>query len=232
MADQRPEVFLSIQGEGASAGMPSVFVRLSRCNLSCSWCDTPYTWDWDRYDKNNESMSLEPEAVTARVRELAGEHVRNAVLTGGEPMVQAKPLAVLAAQLADAGFRIEVETNGTLRPSDELAAVIDQWNVSPKLSNAGMTPGEREKPEALSWFAARANAFFKLVVADASDLPEVIDLVDRYAVPRERVLLMPEAIDPATLAERGRWLAELCAREGFRYSTRIHVELWGDERGR
>jgi 7-carboxy-7-deazaguanine synthase len=231
LRENEPEIFRSVQGEGASVGLPSVFVRLSRCNLRCSWCDTPYTWDWDRFDRDAETLALDPAAVAARVAEVAGP-VTNAVLTGGEPLVQQKPLADLAAHLKKLNFRLEVETNGTLVPSHDLAGWIDQWNVSPKLSGAGMEATEREAPEALAWFAAQPHASFKLVVGSPAEADEALDLIGRYRVPRERVILMPEGTDAATLAERGRWLADLCAREGLRLGTRLHVQLWGPERGR
>src|SRR5688500_7935528 len=107
-----PEIFASIQGEGASAGMPSVFVRLSLCNLACSWCDTAYTWDWERYDPKVEIVERGVAEVLARVEALAGDAIRNVVLTGGEPLQQQGPLAALAAALKARGFRLEVETNG------------------------------------------------------------------------------------------------------------------------
>src|SRR5207244_3527018 len=122
------------QGEGASAGTPSVFVRLSLCNLACSWCDTAYTWDWKRYDPKMEIVECQVDDVMARVEELAGASTRNVVLTGGEPLQQQGPLGNLAMGLKERGFRLEIETNGTFVPSEGLASAIDQWNVSPKLA--------------------------------------------------------------------------------------------------
>jgi 7-carboxy-7-deazaguanine synthase len=229
--DQEPEIFRSVQGEGPSVGIPSVFVRLSRCNLRCTWCDTPYTWDWERFDRDAETVALDPEQVAARVVEVAGP-VRNVVLTGGEPLVQPRPLAALAARLKKLGFRLEVETNGTLVPGHDLAGWIDQWNVSPKLSGAGMEAQEREDPAALAWFAAQPQARWKLVVGSPAEADEALALIARYGVPRDRAMLMPEGTDAATLAERGRWLAEVCAREGLRLGMRLHVHLWGAARGR
>lgn len=232
MRDQLPEIFRSIQGEGPSVGVPSVFVRLSRCNLRCTWCDTPYTWDWERFDRDAETVRLETAAVAERVAEVAGQAVRNVVLTGGEPLVQARPLAELAARLKQLGFRLEVETNGTLVPGHELAGWIDQWNVSPKLSGAGMDAATREDAAALAWFAAQPRACWKLVVGSRAEADEALALIACHGLPRARVMLMPEGTEAATLAERGRWLAELCASEGLRFGTRLHVQLWGDERGR
>jgi organic radical activating enzyme len=224
-----PEVFASIQGEGVSAGVPSVFVRLSVCNLRCSWCDTKYTWDWSNYDPRIEILDTDAPAVLERVRSFG---LRNIVITGGEPLLQQQNLVSLAAALHADGRRIEVETNGTIMPDSQLAAVIDQWNVSPKLANSGNDRAKCEVPASLEWFAGAPNAYFKFVVAGPEDLAEVTALTDRYRVPSERVLLMPEGTDPEMLACRGRWLAERCTALGYRFTTRLHVFLWGDKRGR
>jgi len=154
------------------------------------------------------------------------------VLTGGEPLLQDSKLSTLAARLKTAQRRIEVETNGTRVPSPELAANVDQWNVSPKLENSGNSPGRREIPRALHWFAAQSNAFFKFVVSSPADMPELSAFVGEYQVPAARVLLMPEARDPATLRDRSRWLAEASRAYGYRFTSRLHILLWGDERGR
>jgi 7-carboxy-7-deazaguanine synthase len=223
-----PEIFASIQGEGLSLGVPSTFVRLSLCNLRCSWCDTRYTWDWSRYDPKAEIIDVELDEV---VRRVATGGARNVVITGGEPLQQQRALAPLARTLKAAGHRIEVETNGTFRPTDDLAACVAQWNVSPKLANSG-NDGRRDVPEALAWFAARPEACFKFVVVEPEDLGEVDGLIARYGVAPERVLLMPEGRTTAELRARSGWLVEAARERGYRFTTRLHVLLWGDERGR
>src|SRR6185295_15813278 len=114
MPDGTAEIFASIQGEGITCGMPSVFVRLALCNLQCRWCDTKYTWDWTRYDRAAETMQVGPEDVVGRVLAATGATVRNVVITGGEPLLQQRELADVARRLHDAGLRIEVETGGTI----------------------------------------------------------------------------------------------------------------------
>lgn len=224
-----PEIFTTIQGEGPSTGVPSIFVRLSLCNLHCDWCDTRHTWDWANYDPRTEILHLEAGDVAARV---LGADVANVVFTGGEPLLQARELAAVAGAVAGAGRRIEVETNGTIAPPPELAPHVTQWNVSPKLANSGNTADERESAGALAWFAAQPGAFFKFVVADPEDVDEVRALVERHGLPTGRVILMPEGTDAATLSARAAWLVPLCVACGYRFSTRLHVLLWGDERGR
>lgn len=232
MKSGTPEIFATVQGEGLSAGVPSVFVRLAECNLRCTWCDTKYTWDWASYDKELETIELPVEEIATRACAEAGSGVRNAVFTGGEPLLQQDELAELGARLKAEGFRVEVETNGTIVPTAAMAAVVDQWNVSPKLASSGNGERARHRPNALAWFAEHANASFKIVQTSAADFAETEALVNALGVPKSRVVLMPEGTEPAALAERSRALADTCREYGYRLGARLHVFLWGQERGR
>ena len=200
-----PEIFASIQGEGVTAGLPSVFIRLSLCNLRCVWCDTKYTWDWAHFDPKLEIVAVDVPEIMRRVEQT---HLRNVVITGGEPLLQQRELIPLVKLLKSRGLRLEVETNGTIEPDPVFGASIDQWNVSPKLTNSTNRPTEREVGAAVAWFARQPQAYVKLVIADPTDLDEARELVDRYSIPADRVLLMPEATDWQRLVERSRWLAE------------------------
>jgi len=227
MADGRPEIFASVQGEGVSMGVPSTFVRLAMCNLRCRWCDTAYTWDWERFDRAASTMAMTAEEAAAAVRALPP---RNVVITGGEPLLQRRQLVPLVEALRDEGYRFEVETNGTVGPGP-LAELIDQFNVSPKLAHSGNAGLRRIVPGVLREFGATGRAWFKFVVAGPGDLEEVRAVCAAGGIPPERVVLMPEGTSAAVLNERGQWLAEACAREGYRFSTRLHILLWGDRRG-
>jgi 7-cyano-7-deazaguanosine (preQ0) biosynthesis protein QueE len=227
MANGQPEIFASVQGEGVSAGVPSTFVRVATCNLRCSWCDTAYTWDWERFDKKQQVMEMTPEDVVGAV---ASRAPRNVVVTGGEPLIQRRQIAPFVSALKGQGFRFEIETNGTVLPG-ELGDLIDQWNVSPKLRNSGNEGLERMPEAALRDFAARGNAFFKFVVCDPGDLEEVEEFRARFDVPPIRVVLMPEGTTAAALNARSPWLAEICAERGYRFSSRLHILIWGDKRG-
>jgi 7-carboxy-7-deazaguanine synthase len=227
--DGQPEIFYSLQGEGATMGVPSVFLRLALCNLACTWCDTKYTWDWEYYDYSKEVMSLDVREVEERVLEFGCSRL---VITGGEPLLQQKELAPLVASLKRRGFCCEVETNGTIIPSPELARDIDQWNVSPKLSTSGNSVAVRELPQALEFFSQFPNAYFKFVVVKPLDIEEVGSLRNKFRLPGERIILMPEGRTVATLQQRSQWVSEACVREGFRFSTRLHILLWGDQRGK
>lgn len=137
------EIFLSIQGEGQFTGMPSVFVRLNGCNLACcfkgSICDTPYT---SHHPEQKTPVDNEELAKTI-INELdkIGGHSENShiVITGGEPMLQQNSLVDLIDELQanDAWNSITIETNGTIRPNQEMLSVCDlMWSVSPKLSTS------------------------------------------------------------------------------------------------
>ena len=171
------------------------------------------------------------DVVESRVRTLAGAAIRNVVLTGGEPMLHQVDLAALASRLRATGFRIEIETNGAIEPA-ELDGPVDQWNVSPKLETSGNKKSARLRTGPLIRFAALPNATFKFVVCDARDLDEIEAVAKTYALPRDRILLMPEATDPTKLVDASRWLVPLCQERGLRFGTRLHVMLWGEGRGR
>jgi len=227
MADGRPKIFASIQGEGVSAGLPSTFLRLAICNLRCAWCDTAYTWDWDRYDRADQTMPL---SIDSAFDAIAALSPRNVVITGGEPLIQHRQLERLVQELKVRGYRIEVETNGTVSPGD-LRELVDQFNVSPKLAHSGNEGLIRIDPPVLREFASLDFAFFKFVVQDAADLAEVEALREQFSLPPDRVVLMPEGRTAAELTARSPWLAEVCTERGYRFSTRLHILIWGDKRG-
>lgn len=222
-----PEIFASVQGEGTSVGVPSTFVRLAVCNLRCRWCDTAYTWDWSRYRREEQTLRLGAEAVLERVTALPP---RNVVLTGGEPLVQRRALAALARGLRARGFRVEVETNGTIAPG-ELAGAVDQWNVSPKLAHSGNEGLRRLNPAVLQAFGALPEAYFKFVVRSPGDIVEAAAVAAAACVPAARVVLMPEGRTRTEIEGRMAWLAGECVARGYRLSTRLHVLVWGDRRG-
>ncbi len=241
-----PEIFHTIQGEGVSAGSPAVFIRTSRCNLHCHWCDTDHTWNFEgtpwkhvkdsnpgyaKFKKEDVTLEISPKEAAELI--LAHDCDR-VVITGGEPMLQdADCLAMIEAVRTTRPETIfEIETNGTRIPSPELAAAINQFNISPKLANSGMEASLRIVPEALRRLAQLANAWFKFVVSDPKDLAEIEELLLEHEIPASQVILMPEGRDSTTLDQRGLWLAESCRNKGFRLGDRLHVRLWGDERGK
>ncbi|WP_062785250.1 7-carboxy-7-deazaguanine synthase QueE [Novosphingobium capsulatum] len=235
-----PEIFASLQGEGPSAGRPSLFIRLSRCNLACQWCDTAYTWrftgdnrphrDGQAFERNSNQLILQEDDVVARLLAFPQDRV---VVTGGEPLLQAAALArVLAALKATRpGLHVEIETNGTLAPSPAIDPLIDQFNVSPKLAHSGNPAELALIPERLTAWAADPRAFFKFVVASPADCDEVAALQACYGIPGERLFVMPEGTDSETLRSREKWLSALALENGWRMTDRLHIHLYGDTRG-
>ncbi|HZU64598.1 MAG TPA: 7-carboxy-7-deazaguanine synthase QueE, partial [Novosphingobium sp.] len=214
-----PELFAALQGEGASIGRPSVFVRLSRCNLACRWCDTAYTWRFEgdnrphtddaHFSRADNQLMLEEEEVAQRIRALGGHWPEpRLVITGGEPLLQGPALARMLAELP--GWHVEVETNGTVAAAPALDPLIHQFNVSPKLAHSGNPAELALLPARLAAYAADPRAFFKYVIATSDDIAEVDALVAAHAIPPARVFLMPEGRDAATLHARMAWLADAC----------------------
>ena len=222
------EIFHSIQGEGMLVGVPSVFVRTSGCNLRCVWCDTPYT-SWAP-----EGAEMTVDQIAACVAEYPARHV---VVTGGEPMI-APEIVDLTQALRQAGLHITIETAGTVYQP----VACDLMSISPKLANS--TPREREggrwaaqhdrlryQPEVLLKLMRDYDYQLKFVVAAPEDISEIAKMIEDTDANRSRVVLMPEGTAPEALRERSQWLAEICKREGFRYSPRLHIDLWGNRRG-
>ena len=226
--DGQPEIFHSVQGEGVNAGKPAVFLRLALCNLACAWCDTRYTWDWEHYDQRREVVAISVDEADDSIRRY---RCRNLVVTGGEPLVQQRLLTPLLERVKDGGYWIELETNGTIAPQRKLLAIVDHWSVSPKLENSGNTLPARENSRALRLFRDLPSAHFKYVLEKPDDLAEIRALLAKYELPADRIVLMPQAQDRDTLLERSRWLVEICKSEGYLFSTRLQVLLWGNRRG-
>lgn len=223
------EIFFSIQGEGIYSGTPSVFLRAYRCNLTCTWCDSKYTWvDQDKARPGVEYIPMSVGTVVERVEGFGCKHL---VVTGGEPLLHQRVLAPLLGTLKRDGFFIEVETNGTIAPGDEFARSVDCFNVSPKISNSLVPEAARLRADPLAAFVKSGKAWFKFVVCNDTDLDEVESTVSRFAIPRNRVLLMPEGVDAGTILGRSRWLAEACKQKGFRFTQRLQILLWGNKRG-
>ncbi len=223
------EIFHSIQGEGKLAGVPSVFIRTSGCNLRCVWCDTPYT-SWDP-----EGEPLSVDVVLDRVAEYGTHHV---VLTGGEPMIDAD-VVELTHRLTGNGYHTTIETAGTVWKD----VACDLASISPKLSNS--TPWQREEGrhadphernrinlDTIRRLMALGDYQLKFVVDAPEDLDEIDALLAKVGSHESsNVLLMPQGTTQEELTERGPWVAELCKHCGFRYCPRLHIALYGNRRG-
>jgi len=219
----------TIQGEGPHMGHRVGFLRLAGCNLSCSWCDTPYSWDWTRYDKNAESHPMEVADVAAKVNEMG---VTRLILTGGEPMLQQGRIPELYRLT---GCAIDVETNGTRAPKAEVVEAVDLFCVSPKLAHA-QDPEERRIVEdamfAFGKLAQTKKAIFKFVAEQESDFEEIRQIVERYEIPNSAVWIMPEGMTISDHLEHLQLIANAVVEAGWNLTTRIHVLAWETERRR
>lgn len=219
----------TVQGEGPSMGRLAYFVRLGLCNLDCSWCDTPYTWDWKgKNGPPQDRKALRHLPVADISRAVAGADL--VVITGGEPMMQHRALAGLVDELHRQEHTIEIETNGTLYSPSVRA---DRFNVSPKLTGSGVEPARAitDNFAAYVQLARLGRAVFKFVVTDGVDLTDVDALVRRFDIPTGAVWLMPEGRDAQSIVTNVGWLAQSAIERNFNLSSRLHVLIWGDKRG-
>jgi len=225
------EIFYSVQGEGGLTGVPSVFVRTSGCNLRCNWCDTMYA-SWEP-----EGTDLSVDEIVARVQAFPARHC---VVTGGEPMV-AKGIRDLAQALRSAQKHITIETAGTVAPG---GIPCDLASLSPKLKNSApdqrLPDSWRQKHDLLRWQPAVLREWvtgypfqLKFVLVGPQDVSEIQSLLADFGatIPPEKVLLMPEGLDAVAIRERGLEIVEVCKRYGYRYCTRLQLELYGHRRG-
>jgi 7-carboxy-7-deazaguanine synthase len=257
------EIFSSIQGEGINLGAPSVFLRLSICNLHCWYCDTKYTWLYNKkllqtvnsdlnrlgiqgeaspgdlrvYRRSEEAHEMSIDEVESRIKTSG---INRLVVTGGEPMLQQLRLVSLFERLKfrrsneKNQFYIEIETNGSIKPAEEVLHLVDQWNVSPKLESSGNSRSSREKGEPMKAFTSLPNSYFKFVVASQTfdqDLLEIEELSSSFGIPPGRILLMAEGTDASILKDRTQILTKVCEKRGYRVTPRLHILLWGNRRG-
>ena len=222
------EIFSSIQGEGPHAGKPSIFLRTALCNLKCVWCDTKYTWDWDNYDYSKEVHEIPIEKVIEKIKEFEPKHL---VITGGEPLIQQNDIASLLSKLGDDYF-VEVETDCTIIPNSALLEHVNHWNVSPKTSNSGNSRESREIPQCYDFFVKLENSVFKFVIENESDLVEIDELITKYSIPKNKILLMPQASTKDELNLKKEEIEKIAIAKGLLFSSRLQVERWGNQRGK
>ncbi|APX95508.1 7-carboxy-7-deazaguanine synthase QueE [Natronorubrum daqingense] len=232
------ELFCSLQGEGRLAGVPSVFVRTSGCNLRCWFCDSYHT----SWEPTHAWMDLD--TILAEIESY--ENADHVVLTGGEPLIHETAVDLLE-ELSARGYHTTVETNGTVAPD----APIDLASISPKLESSTPTPerapdgvdagqwerrheADRIDLEALTSLVETFDFQLKFVVTDDGDIPETLDLLaelraaSNAPIRDEDVLLMPEGATREQLADTRTRVAQLAIEHGFRYTPRLHVDLWND----
>lgn len=219
----------TVQGEGPSTGRRAGFVRLGGCNLSCSWCDSAYTWDAGRFDLRDELQRRPVKEIAARA--LQGDPSL-VVLSGGEPLLHQIQPGWLALLDALAGVDVEIETNGTVMPNEATLARRPRFNVSPKLAHSGDPLDARIRPKQLQGLVATARAVFKFVCATEEDVAEVAVLARSLGIPSGLVWISPEGTDVEAVLTHTKIIAEATIAAGFNLGTRLHTLVWGNERAR
>lgn len=220
------EIFESIQGEGPWAGTETLFIRTSGCNLRCWFCDTPYT-------------SWQPEGQQRSIEELmqcvAASKAPDVVLTGGEPLL-VPDIVALSRQCRSLGKRVTVETAGTV----DLPVDCDLMAISPKLSNSVPVDAvwrsrherTRNQPAVVRSLFQRYRSILKFVIDHPEDLTEVNSYLKQFPeIHPEHVWLMPQAREREQLTEKSGWIRAAAEECGFQFSSRLHIELFGNRRG-
>ncbi|AYP69991.1 QueE-like radical SAM domain [Mycobacterium phage CRB2] len=221
----------TLQGEGPYAGRPVQFLRTMGCNLSCSWCDTPYTWDGQRFDLQKENLGL----TGGEIAQLL-QPGTDLVLSGGEPLLHQANAGLLYALDAarELGCRVHVETNGTIAPTTDFMARCSIWMVSPKMPHAGVHRGKQNPalnpawPEIARW---NWHAHLKVVVRNATDVMEVFGWAEQIGWPKSRVWVMPIGTTSEELLARWEEIASMAAQLRINATQRLHVLAWGDTKG-
>jgi organic radical activating enzyme len=248
------EIYPCLQGEGLNLGRPSILVRLQICNLRCTWCDTPYTHTLhsdpvsdediaknEVYENPNDRPKRRQKYKRISVDQIIDEiklnqRVRHVIISGGEPTLQ--NISVLLEKLSDS-HTIEIESNGTQIPHvlhksfENKHYLLAQWNISPKGQNAGHNYDEAALSHWAKLSTIHPAVFFKFVIRKTHrdhDVTEVCDLVKKYRIRHDRVLLMAEGTSLESQIGNV-WLEELCLNYGWTLSPRLHVLNHGSRRG-
>lgn len=228
----------TLQGEGKYAGTRTYFIRLGMCNLDCKWCDTPYTWDWTGKNGYKYSKAIELRRLyITEIADFVPPSCQRVVITGGEPMVQQTALLELVHILRKRGHLIEIETNGTIVPSEGwLQLAVDygdlgvQFNCSPKLANSGVGMNRAINLEILEHYK-HLGAIFKFVVETDVCLQDVQWLCTRLAIDKDDVYLMPQGKTRTEVINSLQTVFEMCVSTGYKLSARLHTLAYDNERG-
>jgi len=214
------EIFISLQGEGLYAGVPMIFIRLQGCNLHppCTWCDTLYAHDLDPKegfkfmtidDIHNKVVSILPNLNTW------------VCITGGEPLLQGN-LMQLVQFLKGSTYKLEIETNGSIRPPDWYT-IVDSWVADIKCPSSGHISD-------YSWFDTRTCDQVKFVVANGEDLDYVRTVIKTKLISKPTIMVSPVG-NPLISNDWMMQVAQFCMAERVRLSLQLHRIIWGTKRG-
>ncbi|MEV0003434.1 7-carboxy-7-deazaguanine synthase QueE [Micromonospora sp. NPDC050980] len=251
-AAQVADLFYSFQGEGPSFGRRALFARLMACNLTCGYmalpstgdapadgvmiCDTEYTWNSSRYDLSaaRTLTSAEIWEELLRIDPATADPSRNpvdlVVVTGGEPLLHRDVVTSIAWSARASGRTVEVETNATVAPGSDLIDAGVAFNAGLKLESSAVPRAKRIKPHVIRQLQDTGRAHWKFVVTCPADIQEIVALQHEFGL--TQVWLSPEGTTADVVTERMRWMADAALTHGWNLTSRAHVLIWGDERGR
>lgn len=242
------EIFKSIQGEGRYTGVPSIFVRVTGCNLKCvfknSICDTYYTSFKPEKPKWDVSEAIE------EFKRLSAEYpnIKHIVITGGEPLLYKPGLVEFLLGVESRKYNVTIETNGSLPPlaNDNL---VDLYSISPKLSTsvdkdlkfltkrqADLHNKTRINLDNLKQFLREPADFqLKFVYSGPESVEEILDLRDKLSNFSKQniddaIMLMPEGQTQAQLTKSRIEAIDNCIKYGWTYTERVHIVVWGDKK--
>lgn len=234
----------TIQGEGSAAGRHCLFIRTFQCNLECTWCDTAKTWavtpekaarteSKKRFFVEEQRTLMAPDEIISTLLTKWDVRYRptNIIVSGGEPMMQAKKLQPVTRQLFDWGNKIHIETAGTIATFPEFDVTVEQYNISPKLEHSGNIHKKRYKPSALLSLMQTGKAHFKFVIRNVKDLAEVDYIATDIGIPRQRIMVMPEGSSVEGNVKIAQDIIDAALVRGYGLSFRSHILIWGDKEG-
>ena len=218
------EYFHSIQGEGKYTGSPALFIRLAKCNLRCFFCDSKYSWSEGQEMKFSDILNL-----------IAQYKPESVVFTGGEPLLQQDKIVKFIKDnhqiLSNLIDRIEIETNGTIKPKPYFHSSFPFeicFNVSPKMKNSGNI--DTIEKDVLDYFKG-FNSIYKFVDTDMMAENAIVDLVSELDINPYYVYIMPEGKTAKEINERVEGIVNFCLDNRFKFCYRTHVAIWNDKRG-
>lgn len=234
------EDFYSLQGEGKTMGVPAVFIRLQACNIMCGGYGTQKdgelhngaTWRCDTIEVWTKGLAKTIEEATMYIYDNYGEVLKKGahlIWTGGEPLLQQYAIVEVMKQLHNIDIKpfVEIETNGTLAPTDEFDSFVNLYNVSPKLANSGVPYEKRIKKDVLEYYQNTDKSIFKFVITNEDNWNEVCEL----DLKREKLYLMPSASNIDELKETQKTVVEIAIRETIKFNTRLQIEIWNETTG-
>ena len=226
------EIFESIQGEGKSLGLPSIFIRFWGCSLRCTFqsetCDTPYAV----FNKELNSKMMTTTDIIIKIMKYKSTNI---IFTGGEPLIHQKFINKLIFDIKSTiprFYKFEVETNGTIAPESQTLQQIDFFNISIKLKSSNQINRGYDKlrynKDTINKFPINKSAF-KFVITNQKDMCEIFKITKAHK--DIKVYLMPQGTTRNEILNHNKEVVDMCIKNQWIYSPREHIMIWNTEKG-